>query len=87
MITRVGQFLLAVRRQFTQSEWAIRLLSLPRYKGVSSNHGLVVIQIDGLSRKQFEHACEKGRMPFLKKLRGEDYYRLHSFYSGLPSPG
>ncbi|WP_436714429.1 hypothetical protein U8335_15185 [Roseiconus lacunae] len=44
-----------------------------------------MIQIDGLSRRELENAIEQGRMPFLKSLLDRQGYRLHSFYSGLPS--
>jgi hypothetical protein len=47
--------------------------------------GLVMIQIDGLSRMQLERGLAEGRMPHLRRLMGREGYRLHSLYSGLPS--
>jgi len=47
--------------------------------------GLIMIQIDGLGREQLERAIKKGEMPFLKSLIGNEHYRVHSMYSGLPS--
>jgi len=47
--------------------------------------GLVMIQIDGLSRHQLERALTKGRMPFLKRLLQREGYELHTLYSGIPS--
>lgn len=44
---------------------------------------LIMIQIDGLSRKQFVTACNSGRMPFVKSLLSS--YVATSFYSGMPS--
>ena len=85
MITRVGKFLRNIRRHFSRSEWAVRLLSLPRYEDSSSNQGLVIIQIDGLSKRQFKRACEQERMPFLNSLLKREDYCLNSLYSGLPS--
>jgi hypothetical protein len=42
-----------------------------------------MIQIDGLSRKQFENACHANKMPFIKSLVRD--HSIGSFYSGLPS--
>lgn len=47
--------------------------------------GLVMIQIDGLSRSHLERAMAEGRMPHLQKLSAQAGYRTHSLYSGLPS--
>jgi hypothetical protein len=44
---------------------------------------LIMIQIDGLSRRQFLTACNSGRMPFVKSLLSR--YVSTSFYSGIPS--
>ncbi len=49
------------------------------------NTGLILIQIDGLSRNQFQKAINSAKMPFLKKLLNNKGYTVHSFYSGLPS--
>ncbi|MCL2688249.1 MAG: alkaline phosphatase family protein [Chitinispirillia bacterium] len=47
--------------------------------------GLVMIQIDGLSRCQLERALKNGKMPFLSSFMTKQKYPLKSFYSGLPS--
>jgi endonuclease/exonuclease/phosphatase family metal-dependent hydrolase len=47
--------------------------------------GLVLIQIDGLSRQQMELAVAAGRMPFLRRLLKRENYELRTFYSGLPA--
>ena len=52
-----------------------------RAKGV----GLVMIQIDGLSRGHLESALAEGRMPHLQKMISKSSFRIHSLYSGLPS--
>jgi len=44
-----------------------------------------MIQIDGLSRHQFEAAADGGRLPFLRSLVSRGQLELHSFYSGIPS--
>lgn len=50
-----------------------------------SKSNLLIVQIDGLSRKQFERAVDSGRMPFLKNLVRSKSHTLLSFYPGLPS--
>lgn len=47
--------------------------------------GWLILQIDGLSRRQLEKAMANHRMPYLKKLCNRPSHRLASHYSGLPS--
>jgi endonuclease/exonuclease/phosphatase family metal-dependent hydrolase len=75
----------AIKRSVSRIEWARRLLGLPVDEHVADEAGLVMIQIDGLSREQFEAALNADRMPALASLLKHDHYRLHSFYSGLPA--
>jgi hypothetical protein len=58
---------------------------LTKAQGAACDPGLVLIQIDGLSRRQLERAMAKGRLPFLAQLLRKHGYELHSLYSGLPS--
>jgi len=44
-----------------------------------------MIQIDGLSKTQFERALDEQRMPFVKSLIQKESYQCHQLYSGLPS--
>jgi len=74
-----------LRRRISRSELAIALLGLPVSKGTDVSPGLIMIQIDGLSRHQMEQAMEKGRLPFLRRLLRRENYGLHTFYSGLPA--
>lgn len=74
-----------LRRRISRSEWAIALLGLPVSKGTGNQPGLVMIQIDGLSRKQMERAMNAGRLPFLRRLLRRENYQLRTFYSGLPA--
>ncbi len=76
---------LPLPRWFSRSEWLIRLLRLTKTRGSASEPGLVLIQIDGLSRHQLQHALAKGHLPFLSRLLREHAYELHSLYSGMPS--
>ena len=85
MIDQIEHFFRTWRRRVSRSEWAIQFLGLPVSKGTATDPGLVLIQIDGLSRSQMERALERGRLPFLRQLIRHDYYETHTFYSGLPS--
>ncbi|GGX63235.1 endonuclease/exonuclease/phosphatase family protein [Saccharospirillum salsuginis] len=85
MLTRIEVWIRRIRRNLSRSVWLGRLLHLPPSKGSPSRPGLVMIQVDGLSRPELEKALEKGEMPFLKQLLNREQYRLHTHYSGLPS--
>lgn len=75
----------AWRRRFDRSEWAIRHLKLPVSEGTAEEPGLLLIQIDGLSREEMERAMQEGRMPFLRRLHEQNRYGLTTFYPGLPT--
>lgn len=63
-----------------------RQTSIPLGAPVSEKStGLVMIQIDGLGRRQLERALKEGRMPYLRRLQADGSHALHSIYSGLPS--
>jgi endonuclease/exonuclease/phosphatase family metal-dependent hydrolase len=85
MLSRIEVFLKRFRRNFSRSEWTIRLLQLERPTHPADGPGLVMVQIDGLSMTQFNHALQKGNLPFLQSLLSRERYILRSFYSGLPS--
>lgn len=74
-----------LRRQLSRSEWGIRLLGLPRSTGSESDPGLVILQVDGLSKTQLETALKRGRLPYLNRLIREEGYRLHSHFPGVPT--
>jgi hypothetical protein len=85
MLNFVETFVRRSRHRLSRSELLVRLLGLPKSKDVPSSRGLVLIQIDGLSRRQLEHAMARGNLPFLRQLMQKHKYRLDSLYSGLPS--
>ncbi|HEY1122420.1 MAG TPA: endonuclease, partial [Haloferula sp.] len=58
---------------------------MQRPSGEAEHPGLIILQIDGLSRSQFERAIESGKLPFLAKLLHRKHFSLESFYSGVPS--
>jgi endonuclease/exonuclease/phosphatase family metal-dependent hydrolase len=74
-----------LRRKFSRTRWVARLINRELSAVHSDEPGLVVLQIDGLSRKQFESALRAGKMPFLRRLIERGYFEELTFYSGLPS--
>ncbi len=48
-------------------------------------NGIVLIQIDGLSKAHLQNALKKKRLPFLSKLMLQKQYNLHAMYTGVPS--
>src|SRR3954463_7531518 len=85
MFARVESMLHRLRRRLSRSEWAIRHLGLTPSEGTSEQPGLLLIQIDGFGRGQFERAITAGRMPFLRRLMRREGYETNTFYPGLPS--
>lgn len=85
MLNATMRLLRKWRRWISRSEWLIRLLHLTKTPGAGCESGLILIQIDGLSRRQMERAMARGKLPFLSQLVGKHKYRLHSLYSGMPS--
>ncbi|NLT71110.1 MAG: hypothetical protein GXX91_10510 [Verrucomicrobiaceae bacterium] len=74
-----------VRRKWNRTRLAVRLLGHPVRTERSEEPGLIMIQIDGLARRQLEEAMGRGRMPYLSRLLRRRYFSLESFYSGVPS--
>jgi len=80
-----------LRRSISRGEWMIRLLGLKPVATATDSEdqghptGLIMIQIDGLARAQFDAALEKGELPFLKRLLTREHFQCHTMYSGLPS--
>lgn len=85
MFGRIETSLRRLRRNLSRSVWLARLLRLPVSEGSPTRPGLVMIQIDGLSRPQLERALDHNEMPFLRRMIRREHYQLHSHYSGLPS--
>jgi len=85
MITKGTAFLGRLRRWLSPTEWFVRWFRLPHEETTTHDRGLVLIQIDGLSRKELERAIDEGRMPFLRSLLNREHYVVHDFYSGLPA--
>ena len=76
---------LRLGRWLSRSEWTSRLLNLSRSEHTANEPGLVMIQVDGLSRHAFQKSLEQGSLPFLRRLCRREHYVTHPHYSGLPS--
>lgn len=74
-----------LRRKLSRTHWAARLSGVPLPVGHADQPGLIMIQIDGLSRPQFEKALRQNRLPFIARSLKKHRFHLHSFYSGVPS--
>ncbi|RYD48781.1 MAG: oxidoreductase, partial [Verrucomicrobiaceae bacterium] len=85
LISRIALRWRWLRRIVSRNVWSARLLGVRAPHGEASEPGLVMIQIDGLSRTQFEKALAAGRLPFLEKLIRRKHFTLETFYSGVPS--
>lgn len=85
MMVKWTAWLLRWRRWLSRSEWAVRLLGMPRAAESLGSRGLVMIQIDGLSRTQLDKALANKRIPFLQRLLAQEHYQLSTMYSGVPS--
>jgi len=80
-----NRWALRLGRCLSRSEWTSRLLNLSRSEGTGNEPGLVMIQIDGLSQREFQRALEQGGLPFLRRLGLRERYVTYPHYSGLPS--
>jgi len=85
MIGRLRSHLCRFRTWASPREAAARTLGVAETAADGAAPGLVLIQIDGLPRRQLERAIESGRMPFLRRLLRREGFRLGTFYPGLPS--
>jgi endonuclease/exonuclease/phosphatase family metal-dependent hydrolase len=74
-----------LRRRLNRTHWAARFLGIRHPAGEADAPGLVIIQIDGLSRTQMERAMQSGSLPFLTRSLRRGHFTLEDFYSGVPS--
>lgn len=81
----MGRLWQRVQRRLGRSVLLARLLQLPASRGDPGRPGLLMVQIDGLSRAELEKALARGETPFLRRLLARAGYQAHSLYSGLPS--
>ena len=64
---------------------ANRILNLPKREPPFAHPGLILIQIDGFSKTEFERALQKGEMPFIKSILDDKKHHLLTMFSGVPS--
>ncbi|MBL9158121.1 MAG: endonuclease/exonuclease/phosphatase family protein [Verrucomicrobiales bacterium] len=74
-----------LRHKWNRTRLAARLIGHDLPEEATETPGLIMIQIDGLSRRQLEAALAAGRMPYLSRLLRRRHFSLGSFYSGVPS--
>jgi endonuclease/exonuclease/phosphatase family metal-dependent hydrolase len=85
MKNKLKQYLFDIRNRLSRSKWAAGLLDLPCIPNGKLKPGLVMIQVDGLSCRQFQRALQHNRLTHIQRLVGSGTYALKSFYSGIPS--
>lgn len=85
MISRIAVRWRWLRRRLSRTHWVARLLGIRPPPGEARHPGLILIQIDGLSRTQLERALLRGKMPFLSRLIYRNHFTVETFYSGVPS--
>lgn len=84
MLSVLGRRLRRFRNRISRSNLLRSWLKLGAPQE-SNEPGLIILQIDGLGRKEFDAALVRGRLPFLKSIIEAGYFHRLSFYSGLPS--
>ncbi len=85
MISQLSVFTRRFRKTLSRSRLASRFLGHEKKSEPSHRPGLILIQVDGLSRTQMERAMANGRLPFLSRLIRDRHFSLENFYSGMPS--
>lgn len=85
MLTQPGKLKRRLRTIFSRTNILRRWLGREKQQPAFAEAGLIILQLDGLSREQFEEALTRRRLPFLRRLIHQGYFRRMSFYSGLPS--
>ena len=84
MFDRIERLARRARRVLLRDEWTARLLGLPS-SSLSAEPGLLVVQIDGLSRQGLLDAMALGDAPFLSSLVDNGAYAVTPVYAGVPS--
>lgn len=88
MISKLEKFFRSTRLSISRNLWLVNILGLKDPSAVVAGdrpRGLILIQIDGLSKKQLERALQNHSMPFLQRLITRESFQVHSLYSGQPA--
>jgi hypothetical protein len=64
MIERIEISIRRLRNYYSRSKLLVRLFGLSRFEERAFRKGLVIIQVDALSRMQLEKAVKAGEVPF-----------------------
>ena len=84
MLSRIVELGALYETSSERSQRSARLWGLP-HSYEPDQPGLVLIQIDGLSRHELQRAIDGGYMPNLQRLIAREDHQIHDVYSGLPS--
>jgi endonuclease/exonuclease/phosphatase family metal-dependent hydrolase len=85
MIYRAEKLYRQIKRFSSSNRFIVWLFGMSKASNKDHQRGLIILQIDGLSHKQFRVALESGAMPFLNSLLNHEHSHLNSLYSGIPS--
>ncbi|MEZ6129990.1 MAG: endonuclease/exonuclease/phosphatase family protein [Planctomycetaceae bacterium] len=85
MLPALGKLKRRLIKRFSRTQLVSRWMGFETDVPESHQPGLIVLQLDGLSRRQFEAAIANRRLPFLKRMIDRRYFTRTSFYSGIPS--
>jgi endonuclease/exonuclease/phosphatase family metal-dependent hydrolase len=85
MYFQIGKIYYRLKSFFTRSNFYVKLMGLGTHQKQAHQPGLVMIQIDGLSKSQIKKALKNNKMPFFKSLLDKQNYKLYNHYPGLPS--
>ncbi|MEN6385246.1 MAG: endonuclease/exonuclease/phosphatase family protein [Phycisphaerales bacterium] len=84
MLGRTEIFIRRLQRQLNRQQFLFKFLGFGEQSKYKHGKGLVIIQIDSLSKQELELAISTGKMKFMKKLQQQGY-KSHTFYTGVPS--
>jgi endonuclease/exonuclease/phosphatase family metal-dependent hydrolase len=88
VLANVESFFHRLRRRLSRGEWAVRRFGLSIAPDSSEEPGLLLIQIDGLSRSLLESPKTQDRLPYLHRLRVRENHAVHAFETrGLSKTG
>jgi hypothetical protein len=84
MLGRTEIFIRRLQRQLNRQQFLYKFLGFGQQGKYKHGKGLVLIQIDSLSKQELELAISTGKMKFLKKLSEQGGYKSHILYTGMP---
>jgi endonuclease/exonuclease/phosphatase family metal-dependent hydrolase len=85
VLDRAERTLRRARRALSPTDLTARLLGLPIGPARRDAPGLLIVQIDGLSRERLLTAMRDGDAPFLRSLVDRGTHEVTSVYTGLPA--